>query len=281
MAAESEEGVEVVGRTVDEAVQKGLDMLHLRRDQVSIEIVSDGARTLLGFRPGQVRVRMAPKSGLAKPHRAEERRGTRNRVGSEVSPTVAAAGQEAPPEVVARRAEPGAVGTGPTPEANAKPATEAVGDELDVARRLLADLLERMGLRASVEVHPGTGEEPARLNITGRNLAMLIGRRGETLAALQFLTRLMVSHKVGHWVSVAVDVDNYRLKREETLRRLAVRMGEQAIETGRVQELEPMPPAERRIIHLALRDFAGVSSQSIGEGESRRVTIIPARSSRS
>jgi spoIIIJ-associated protein len=58
-------------------------------------------------------------------------------------------------------------------------------------------------------------------------------------------------------------------------------MGEQAIETGRVQELEPMPPAERRIIHLALRDFAGVSSQSIGEGESRRVTIIPARSSRS
>jgi spoIIIJ-associated protein len=134
-----------------------------------------------------------------------------------------------------------------------------------------------MGVRAHVDVQPAEGEEPLRLNVSGKNLGMLIGRRGDTLAAIQFLTRLMVSHQLERWVNLVVDVDDYRRKREETLQRLAIRMAETATETGRVQELEPMPPAERRIVHLSLRDFDGVSTQSTGEGEARRVTIIPAR----
>jgi len=238
---EGEEGVEVVGRTVDEAVQKGLDSLNLRREQVSVEIVSDGARTMLGFRAGQVRVRVAPK-----PQRTEP-----------VTP-----------------AEP----AGPAEPTFVGPGLEAGGDEASVGRQLLSEMLSRMGVRAQVQVEAGSDDDPVRLNIQGNNLGMLIGRRGETLMAMQFLTRLMVSHRFQRWANVVVDVDDYRLKREETLKRLAARMAQEAVQTGRVQELEPMPPSERRIIHLTLRDFDGVSTQSTGEGEARRVTIVPARS---
>jgi len=238
---EGEEGVEVVGRTVDEAVQKGLDSLNLRREQVSVEIVSDGARTMLGFRAGQVRVRVAPK-----PQRTEP-----------VTP-----------------AEP----AGPAEPTFVGPGLEAGGDEASVGRQLLSEMLSRMGVRAQVQVEAGSDDDPVRLNIQGNNLGMLIGRRGETLMAMQFLTRLMVSHRLQRWANVVVDVDDYRLKREETLKRLAARMAQEAVQTGRVQELEPMPPSERRIIHLTLRDFDGVSTQSTGEGEARRVTIVPARS---
>lgn len=239
---EGEEGVEVVGRTIDEAVQKGLEVLELRRDQVSVEIVSDGARTVLGFRAGSVRVRV-----VAKKHTVEE-------------PAKPAEPEEGEPAAVADLTVRDAAG------------------EVDTARAILDELLKRMGVRAKVDAEPADGDEPLRLNVSGKNLGMLIGRRGDTLAAIQFLTRLMVSHQLERWVNLVVDVDDYRRKREETLQRLAVRMAEAATETGRVQELEPMPPAERRTVHLALRDFDGVSTQSAGEGEARRVTIIPARS---
>jgi spoIIIJ-associated protein len=241
--AEGEEGVEVVGRTIDEAVQKGLEVLALRRDQVNVEIVSDGARTVLGFRAGSVRVRVVPKKQTAEP------------------PVVIEEAEEAEEEVA------------PT----AAPSPRDAGSEADASRAILDELLKRMGVRARVDVQPAEGEEPLRLNVSGKNLGMLIGRRGDTLAAIQFLTRLMVSHQLERWVNLVVDVDDYRRKREETLQRLALRMAEAAIETGRVQELEPMPPAERRIVHLSLRDFDGVSTQSTGDGEARRVTIIPAR----
>ncbi|MGQ9553122.1 MAG: RNA-binding cell elongation regulator Jag/EloR [Anaerolineae bacterium] len=237
--AEGAEGVEVVGRTVDEAVQHGLEVLQLKREQVNVEIVSDGARTMFGFRPGQVRVRVTPKASTAVPQVPEAAR-------------EAVTAPEGP--------------------------ISGEGAEADTARHLLTEMLNRMGIRAQVEVVPSDTNTPLRLNITGKNLGMLIGRRGETLASLQFLIRLMVSHQLHRWVNLIVDVDDYRQKREETLRRLAVRMAQAAIESGRVQELEPMPPGERRIIHLALRDFGGVTTQSLGEGESRRVTIIPSRS---
>ncbi|MHB0876920.1 MAG: RNA-binding cell elongation regulator Jag/EloR, partial [Anaerolineae bacterium] len=244
---------EVVGRTIDEAVQKGLEVLGLRRDQVNVEIVSDGARTVLGFRAGSVRVRVAQKK-------------------RPVEPPVAPA---APMPTVATEEAPVAIEGAPAVEPSAP--RDSTG-EAETARLILDELLKRMGVRARVDVQLADGDEPLRLNVSGKNLGMLIGRRGDTLAAIQFLTRLMVSHQLERWVNLVVDVDDYRRKREETLQRLALRMAEQATETGRVQELEPMPAAERRIVHLALRDFDGVSTQSAGEGEARRVTIIPARS---
>jgi spoIIIJ-associated protein len=106
---------------------------------------------------------------------------------------------------------------------------------------------------------------------------MLIGRRGETLAALQYITRLIASRELQRRANIVIDVEGYKTRREEMLRRLATRMAEQAVQLGRTVALEPMPPYERRIVHLALRDNPQVRTESTGEGEHRKVTIIPQR----
>jgi spoIIIJ-associated protein len=155
-------------------------------------------------------------------------------------------------------------------------------DPLAVSRDVLEHLLTHMGIRTQVEATIGEladsddgTEPPIMLNITGNDLSLLIGRKGETLTALQMMTRLIVSQTLKHMVSIVVDVEHYKQHREESLRNLALRMAEQAQAKGRTVSLEPMPPHERRIIHIALRDHTWVTTQSIGEGESRKVTIIP------
>ncbi len=151
----------------------------------------------------------------------------------------------------------------------------------EVARETLAGLVARMGFRARVTTRIGydmvgeEGEEPPLvLNLTGHHLEMLIGRKGEILSALQLLTRAMVSKKVGHNVNIVVDVENYRARRWKFLTRLALRMAEKVEKTRRTVILEPMPPYDRRIIHLALRSHPTVTTKSIGEGDKRRVTIF-------
>ncbi len=138
-----------------------------------------------------------------------------------------------------------------------------------------------MDVRAKVQVVEYRGvldagqDAPLVLNIEGEDLGILIGRRAETLAALQYLVRLMVNHRVHHWVNLVVDVEGYKARREEQLVRLAERMAERAASTGRAVALEAMPPRERRIVHITLRNHPQVTTQSVGEGEQRKVTIIP------
>lgn len=157
-----------------------------------------------------------------------------------------------------------------------------------VGKEVLEHLLKGMGIRGMVEVSQGTlaedeqgeggeaaPEPPVILNITGNDLSLLIGRKGETLSALQMMTRMITAQKVGHSVNLVVDVEHYKSRREESLRNLALRLAEQVQMKGRTVALEPMPPNERRIIHLTLRDHEGVTTQSVGIGESRKVTIIP------
>ena len=111
----------------------------------------------------------------------------------------------------------------------------------------------------------------------GDDLGILIGRRGQTLASLQFMVRLIVSHQTKKWVPIVVDIESYRRRRSEKLEALAERLAEQVRERGRPFTLRPMLPYERRIIHLALADYPNVTTESIGEGESRRVVIRPQR----
>ena len=180
--------------------------------------------------------------------------------------------------------------TGPTQSASGKATagTRAAEDPAAVGQDVLDHLLHGMGLRTTIEVGKGTlsedeltdesgepAEPPIILNITGNDLTLLIGRKGETLTALQMMTRLITSHKVGRNVSIVVDVEHYKARREESLRNLALRLAEQVQLKGRTVALEPMPPNERRIIHIALRDHEGVSTESVGIGDSRKVTIIP------
>ena len=138
-----------------------------------------------------------------------------------------------------------------------------------------------MGIRASVEAELGyelaeEGEPPPTvLNITGEDLGILIGRRGETLRTLQYLIRLMVSHRLKHWTDLIVDVEHYKVRRRRTLESLAQRVAERVAKDGRPQALEPMPAYERRLVHIALRNHPQVATQSVGEGERRKVTIVP------
>jgi len=107
---------------------------------------------------------------------------------------------------------------------------------------------------------------------------LLIGRRGETLRSLQFMTRLIVSRRIGVWPNLVVDVESYKVRREESLRALALRVADQVRKSRQPVALEPMPAHERRIVHLALRDHPSVTTQSVGEGDRRKVTIVPKKS---
>jgi len=151
----------------------------------------------------------------------------------------------------------------------------------EVAKGVLEALITKMGVVASVvpQAKPvAEGEEAAtsvNLDIKGEDLGILIGRRGQTLACLQYLVRLIVGHQTKAWVPIIVDVEGYKQRRYEALQALAWRLAEQ-VKARRIPfTLEPMLAYERRIIHLALADDADVTTESIGEGEARRVVIRP------
>jgi spoIIIJ-associated protein len=244
------------GRTVEDAIANGLTMLGVGRGEVDIEILSEGSRGVLGFGAENAQVRLLVKLPPEPEPMPEP--------------------EPKPPAPV--REEPKV--QEPEPErqpAAGEPTVEQIG------REVLTDILRLMGVRASVESTLGyeLAEEdqppPTVLNITGQDLGILIGRRGETLRALQYLVRLMVSHRLKHWTNLVVDVENYRVRRRRTLESLAQRVADQVSRSGRTQALEPMPAYDRRLVHIALRKDPRVTTQSIGEGERRKVTIVPSQ----
>jgi len=160
--------------------------------------------------------------------------------------------------------------------------TEQVGLDsptIKMAVEFLQRLLELMSIDAEVTTRPpetpgdGMGRASAVLDVAGEDLGILIGRRGSTLAALQYTVNHMVSRQLKSKALVTVDVEGYRRRREENLKGLALRLAEKVKGTGRTITLEPMPANERRIVHLALADDPQVSSFSLGDGESRKVAI--------
>ena len=156
------------------------------------------------------------------------------------------------------------------------------GDVGKVASEVVQSLLDGMGLDAEVEVRPVSPDAAqngfvACVNVVGEDLGILIGRRGETLSALQFVTNLILGKRLRRWAKVQVDVENYRVRREQTLRGLAQRVAARVQETGLPFTLEAMPANERRIVHLALANHPAVATASYGEGDQRRVVISPKR----
>ncbi|MEX2431527.1 MAG: RNA-binding cell elongation regulator Jag/EloR [Dehalococcoidia bacterium] len=152
-----------------------------------------------------------------------------------------------------------------TSDGNAGPGLTVVGD-----------LLRLIGVEAQPTIRSsGSPDEPAVIDIQGADAGLIIGHRGETLRALQFIANLILSHRQERPSNVVVDVEQYRERRTRQLHTLAQRMAERALSTGRATVLEPMPPADRRIVHIALADHKGVVTESSGEGSERRVTIRP------
>ncbi|MCY7418684.1 MAG: hypothetical protein LH650_09340 [Chloroflexi bacterium] len=158
-------------------------------------------------------------------------------------------------------------------------AAEASPEALAAGKDIVEQLVGLMGYRATVSI--GTGDT-SKIDISGVDdeereaLGALIGRKGERLSALQHLVNLMLSRRMGAWTRVLVDVEDYRGRRERQLGEIARRAADKVIESDTMLQLEPMPALERRWIHLALRDVAGVSTQSIGDEPMRRVVILRA-----
>lgn len=268
-----EKSGEFRGKTIEAAITAGLAALRLAREEVEIEIVRPGSRGVLGIGAEDAVVRLSA-TRPAKPTPEPSPAQVESKPAPAAPPVIPAPPVPKPP---ARPAEPKA-------EPKAAPAGQAGEDKLMASaqkgQELLSGLLTRMGLDARVEIVPQSDAETDAddralvLNIVGDDLGVLIGRQNETLSAVEFVTRLMVNQQVRTRTSFVVDVNGYRAKRAEALRKLALRMADQVMQNGRTVSLEPMPPAERRIIHLALREHPTVFTQSVGEGDRRKVTII-------
>ncbi len=251
---------EFSGKTVEDAIQKGLNDLGWNRDEVDVEIITKGSRGVLGIGAMDARV-----------------------VLRRISPAPTA---EEPPEIATPAEEAATLEKeSPAPEARAE--TPGKDEMVQVAVEILSELLRKMGFDADVtpiqeEDLASEGKTHLVLNITGKgddtDLSHLIGRRGEILSSLQYLLRMMVSHRLKRWADLAVDVNGYRSHRERSLIKLAHRVADQVAQSGHGMALEAMPSRERRIIHLALHDHPDVTTRSIGEGEHRRVTVVPKQS---
>lgn len=258
--------VEIQARTVDEAVRLALEQLGRTEDQVNVEVLMDTSEDADGEALVRVTVKGAP--GPARPS---------------LPPTRP---QPRPGAPVAHRGPVAQPQRGPSPAPRPRPAANAHrADEPSeqAAKQVVSELLTAMGFRATVmavdnpsAIEIGDEEPPTVfIDVNGRDLGMLIGRRGENLAQLQYLINVLVNKRLDSWTRVILDVEGYRVRREESLINLAQRVARQVSRNRRPISLEPMPPNERRVVHVALRDVDDVTTQSSGEGGLRRVTIYP------
>ena len=241
--------IEVTANSVDAAISKGLAELNATPGDVMIEVLEEPNTGLFGFGAREARVRIV----LIGRRKGDERE-----------------------EIVEEaRNEPDAQESFPLPEVSE--------DELDedaiAGRQVLVELLEKMRIDAQVNVHRTDDDDDDdphwMLNVSGKRINRLIGRRGETLSCLQHVVRLICSRRLERRANVIVDVAGYKTGRSKRLRGLAQRMAKQAVQQGRTITLEPMHANERRIIHLTLRGRHDVLTRSVGEGRTRKVTIVP------
>lgn len=265
------ESVEASGKSIEDAIINALARLGRNRDEVEITVLQQPVRGSRDMSAREARVRATVQAPRP-------------------------AGAVAPSEIAdayfdeedADYADDGAEADYAPADALEQPevTTDALSDVMaedasveDVAVAALYTILAHMGVQAGIEVHPAEGEEPLVLNIRGADersasaLSVLIGRRGETLAALQLLLHLVISRQADTRDRVIVDVEGYRQRREENLRSMAQRIAEQVRTSGRAVMLEAMPPNERRIVHMALADYEDISTESEGEGDQRRVVV--------
>jgi spoIIIJ-associated protein len=238
--------IESIAGSVDEAIEKGLLELGLQKDEVDVDVLDEGKR---GLFKRMARVRLSVKSQKS----AEP-------IESEIDP-----GLKANPEK----------------DAENWLDNEVIDDDeaLAVSRETVRELLEHMDIKAEIHAEYGDPDDrdeiPVFINIEGNDLSFLIGRHSETINALQYIASLIINKKLNRWIPLQLDVQNYRLRRERELRKLARRIGDQVATSGRKQFLEPMPANERRIIHMELRENPAVETESTGEEPYRKVIISP------
>ncbi len=215
------ESLEARAKTVEEAIQRAISQLGVSREEVEVDVISEGKSGILGLGGDDAVVRITPIS-----HTSDE-------------------------------------------------------DITEYVQGIINDLLGFLGVEGSAVLKPPPeveGEEPDEsisLDIEGDDLGILIGRRGQTLSCLQYIVRLIVGHQKRSWHPITIDVEGYKQRRYQALQVFARQMAEQVNAKKMSFTLEPMPAYERRIIHVALAEHQDVTTESIGQGESRRVVILP------
>jgi spoIIIJ-associated protein len=234
---------EFIAPTVEEAIEQGAKHLGIDADKLDVEILDQGSKGLFGIGSRQARVRLSILNG--EPNQKQKEK-----------PVAVAKVQN---EVQGSKVEKDSV--------------------LKLAEDVVLDLLKKMHVDAQVEASylppvDDRDQKMVQVEILGKDLSILIGRRSETLNSLQYISSLIIAKELGEWVPLMIDVQGYRERRERQLKVLARRMADQVIHTGRRQNLEPMPANERRVIHLELRNHDSVTTESVGEEPNRKVTIV-------
>lgn len=257
--------VEIQAYSVEEAIRLALDELKLGRQDVDIEVLVDAGDD----HEDEALVRVTAKGQASQPEpRAAQQPRAPSRTGGD-----RLRGRTSPGDRPSQR------GAMPPPQ----PVERVDAADEELAKQAVSDLLEQMGIDAEVMAvdNPSSvaleGKDPPTMfiDILGADLGMLIGRRGEHLSHIQYLVNLIVNRKLSTWTRVILDVEGYRSRREESLVGLAERVARQVRRSKQPVTLEPMPPNERRVIHLTLQSQTGVGSESTGEGNERRITVIP------
>ena len=300
---------EAKGKTREEAIDNALEALNLTIDEVTVEDVEEGSKGLFGLfgsRPWTVRLtaiekeeeasvldthslfadsleekKPAPKKQPAeKKQPAPKKQPAEKKAEAPKEPKEPKEAREDKPAPAEKKEKKQAAekkpARKPKQEAEKKPLTPAEQADREtsagVAQEFLQELTKLMGVEVSV--HVNTDEEGnVRVNMEGDSQGILIGRRGETLDALQYLTSLKINKGKSEYTRVTLDTEGYRARREEALVRLANRMANRAVKTGRRVSIEPMNPYERRILHSALQGNPDVTTHSEGEEPNRHVVI--------
>ncbi len=251
--------LEKTGKTEEEAIAAALRELQMERDDVSVEIIERAKSGFLGIgaQPAKIRVSWetadpVPAPAAAAVQAAEEK----------PAPTAKPVEKPVPAETV---------------KASASEAPLDESPDYAAVRSFLTGLLEHMGIEAEINMSEREGGG-INVDLAGPGMGAVIGRRGETLDAIQHLTNYAVNHGSEKHLRVSVDAENYRAKREESLTKLAEKMAEKAIKYKRSMALEPMNSYERHVIHTALQNYEGVTTASTGTEPNRRVVVSYVRS---
>lgn len=252
------EPIEIAASTVDEAIKQALEQLAAQEDDVVIEVLATPRAGVLGLGARQARVRVTRRTS-----------------------NVATSGVQSPPPapaaIMSHPPEPAAVGDARDGEENLQAQRAAVDlDQLaQEAREVLIKVLALMDERAEV-LRTQSDPESVELEIKGDGSGILIGRHGQTLDALEYLVNRIVARRVRDAAPVVLETESYRARRRQQLHRMALSMGERAKRDHRPMTLDPMPPRDRRVVHLALKDDPMLTTRSSGDGFLRSIEIVPA-----
>ncbi len=260
--------VEKVGRTVDEAITEALIELGASTDEVNIEIISKGSKGLLGFGAKEAKVRVTLK---------EEESGNVEDIKPEIKTFEKAAPKREFKKDIKKEVK-------KEEKKDSEDAVIVTEEELNEVIKLAEDFLYKLLKEMSIEstIHSKVvNNNRVAISIEGNNMGIIIGKRGETLDAIQYIVNIVANKNRVEYIKVMLDTENYRARREETLRKLAYKLSKKAQQTKKPIILEPMNPYDRRIIHAALQDSKIVKTHSEGKEPFRRVVISPTYQNRS